>query len=103
MHEEVRLMWGIIGLVIASGILTYFTKPSENISVSERRKKKRNKKLRLRDAQPYLTEDGFVALTSDDKRLTTPYTESPDSGSYTDRRQRPNRSEINPSADIANS
>ena len=63
MQEEWRLVYAIGGLLIASGLLTYLTKPAEAAPFGTR--KKRRKKIRLRDARPYLTEEGFVALNID--------------------------------------
>ncbi|QJW89032.1 hypothetical protein HNV11_06335 [Spirosoma taeanense] len=63
MDEQLKLILALLGLLVASGLLTYFTKPSPYMPVETKRKRK--KKIRLRDAQPYLTEDGFVALNID--------------------------------------
>lgn len=66
------MVCAIGGLLIASGLLTYLTKPAE--ATSYEIKKKRKKKIRLHDAQPYLTEEGFVALNLDKKQPGRAYT-----------------------------
>lgn len=56
------MIYGLIGLLIGSGLLTWFTKPPHSETVVTKRVKKPKNKTQLRDAQPYLTEDGFVSL-----------------------------------------
>ncbi len=75
MKEELKLAWALVGLLIASGLLTYFTRPTEHIVTTavKDRKKKRDKKLRLENAQPYMTEEGFVALDIDNRRAKSSY------------------------------
>ncbi|MFD2569581.1 hypothetical protein ACFSUS_02995 [Spirosoma soli] len=68
MNEALKLVLALAGLLIASGLLTYFTKPAEYLPATTARKKKRHKKTQLRDAQPYLTDDGFVALDVEGQR-----------------------------------
>lgn len=63
-------MYGLLGLIIASSLLTWLTKPYYYESVLPKRQKKHKSKRRLRDAQPYLTEDGFVDLHMNPNQLS---------------------------------
>ncbi len=72
MQEEWRIVCAIGGLLIASGLLTYLTRPAEVTPYET--KKRRKKKIRSRDGQPYLTEEGFVALNQDKKPSERVYT-----------------------------
>lgn len=62
-------MYGLLGLIIASSLLTWLTKPFYYESALPKRPKKHKRKMRMRDAQPYLTEDGFVGLNRNWDRL----------------------------------
>lgn len=53
MNEEIRWVYGLLGLIIASSLLTWLTKPYYYESVLPKRQKKHKSKRRLRDAQPY--------------------------------------------------
>lgn len=70
MNEDIRIVYGLLGLIMASGLLTWLTKPFYHESVLPSRPKKQKRKMRLRDAQSYLTEDGFVDLNKDRNRLS---------------------------------
>jgi hypothetical protein len=70
MNDEIRMIYGLIGLIIASSLLTWLTKPFYYESVLPKRHKKHKSKIRMRDAQPYLTEDGFVGLNMNRDRLS---------------------------------
>ncbi|MDB5243203.1 MAG: hypothetical protein JWP57_3828 [Spirosoma sp.] len=63
------MIYGLLGLIFASSLLTWLTKPFYHESVLTKRSKKHKSKMRLRDAQPYLTEDGFVGLQMNRNRL----------------------------------
>ena len=63
MNDELKMIYGILGLLLASGLLTWLTKPSYFEPVYPRRRKKNKTKLRLQDKQPYLTDNNAVGLT----------------------------------------
>jgi hypothetical protein len=83
MNDEIRMMYGLFGLIIASGLLTWLTKPFYHETVLPKRHKKHKRKMRLRDAQPYLTEDGFVDLNKGRDRLS----DKPEQSDYESNRE----------------
>ena len=64
MNDELKMIYGVVGLLLASGLLTWLTKPSYFEPVYPKRKKRNITKLRLQNKQPYLAENGSVALTT---------------------------------------
>ncbi|RIV19032.1 hypothetical protein DYU11_26405 [Fibrisoma montanum] len=68
--EATKLTLTLLGLLIASGLLTYFTRNDQPAFINEPRKKKHHKKERKRELQPRLLENGVVVLSSErEKRL----------------------------------
>jgi hypothetical protein len=66
MNDELKMIYGILGLLFASGLLTWLTKPAYFEPVYRKRRKKNKTKLRLQDKQPYLTELKSSRLTDMD-------------------------------------
>lgn len=56
------MIYGLLGLLLASVLLTWVTKPSNYAPVPSKRRKKKNK-LRSRDARPYLKDEPFTTAT----------------------------------------
>lgn len=57
------MMYGIIALLLASGILTSLTKPSNFAPVPSKRRKKNKQKLGIRDRQIHTNGDHVVVLS----------------------------------------
>jgi len=72
MNEELKIIYGIIGLLLASGLLTYLTRNPNSASINEPvREKKHNKKRQVkpelqllgdRDTSPF-SEESFQQHT----------------------------------------
>lgn len=77
MNDELKLIYGVLGLLLASGLLTWLTKPSYFEPEYPKRRKKNKTRLRLQNNQPYLTEHGTPVLKStrvDNLDLPDPHT-----------------------------
>ncbi|MCX6212906.1 hypothetical protein [Spirosoma sp.] len=57
------MIYGLFGLLLASVMLAWLTKPSNYAPVPSKRRKKKNK-LRLRDAQPYLQDETPASVSA---------------------------------------
>lgn len=61
MNEEMKLIIGMIGLLVASGLITWSAQPSEFAPVPSKRKRIRKTKVRLKEMAPYRnSHDGVV-------------------------------------------
>ncbi|CCH51247.1 hypothetical protein BN8_00163 [Fibrisoma limi BUZ 3] len=68
--EATKLALALLGLLLASGLLTYLTRNDKPAFIDRPRRKKYQKKERKRELQPRLLENGVVVLSSDrEKRL----------------------------------
>lgn len=75
-----KLIIGMIGMLIASALLTWSTQPSQFAPVPSKRKRKRKTTIRLQDMQPSLTDEGRVVMNPRrDEEATSPGYQQPSS------------------------